>query len=109
MLASRICNIEISLMTNFAPRIAEEKVQQSNIPVTVVHLHVLTQQGLLSGLVGVVFPDEVAVLFSLEHGDQVDSGPHLFSGELAERKGVLVSKDSLVCGDIFAGRANGTG
>lgn len=48
-----------------------------------VDLGVVAQQLLLALLVGQVSSHLVAVLFGLEEGNEVDAGPHLFTGELA--------------------------
>lgn len=56
---------------------------RTDISVRVVHLEVISNQLLLSGLVSQVASDQVAVFFGLQDGDQVDAGPHLFAGKFA--------------------------
>lgn len=55
-----------------------------------VNLDILSKQLLLARLLSQVPPDLVAVLFSLEEGDQVDAGPHLLAGEFT--RNLLVSR-----------------
>lgn len=54
-----------------------------NIPVAVVDLCLCAEQFSLTGLVGKVTTDLVTVLLCLQHGDKVDTGPHLFASEFA--------------------------
>lgn len=54
-----------------------------NIPVAVVDLCLCAEQLSLTGLVGKVTTDLVTVLLCLQHGDKVDTRPHLFASEFA--------------------------
>lgn len=57
---------------------------RTNVSVRVVNLDSLVAQQLLLALdVGQVAADEIAVLFGLEGGDEVDAGPHFFAGEFS--------------------------
>lgn len=52
-----------------------------DMPVTVVNLGLGTKQLLLPGLVCQHTSDLIAVLLSLQKGDEMDAGPHLLAGE----------------------------
>jgi hypothetical protein len=54
----------------------------------VVNLCLCTEQLLLASLVGKVTTDLITVFFCLQHGDQVDTRPHLFASEFAVRESV---------------------
>ena len=56
-----------------------------NTPVAVVDLGLCAEQLLLASLVGQVTTDLVAVFLGLQHGDQVNTGPHLLTCELAAK------------------------
>lgn len=55
-------------------------------PIIVVNLGILANQLLLALLVGPVSSDLVAVFFGLQEGDQVDTSPHLLTGQFAVLK-----------------------
>lgn len=61
-----------------------------------VDLCLTTEQFPLAGLVGEVAAHLVAVFFCLQHGDQVDAGPHLFAGEFAVVEPSNVSRELFV-------------
>jgi hypothetical protein len=61
-----------------------------NIPVGVVDLGIGAEKLLLARLVGVVPTDLVAVFLSLEERSEVQTGPHLLTGELTTVKHVSV-------------------
>lgn len=71
---------------------------KKHIPITVVDLGLCTQQFSFAGLVSEVTTDLVAVFFCLQHGNQVDAGPHLFAGEFAaQRKKSVLAMVILSC------------
>ena len=59
----------------------------SNVPIAMVDLGIVAQELLLTLLVGPVSTDLVAVLLSLQEGDEVDASPHLLTGKLTAKEG----------------------
>ena len=57
-----------------------------DVPVVVVDLCLCAHQLLLARLLGPVSADQIAVLLGLEHGNEVDTRPHLLARKLAERE-----------------------
>ena len=58
-----------------------------NVPILVVNLHVVANQGLLPRLVRPVSPHLITVLLGLQQGNEVDASPHLLTRELTIEPG----------------------
>jgi len=90
MWGARICPTISITCTRLIPELR-------SIPVVVVDLCLRAHQLLLARLLGPVSADQIAVLLGLEHGNEVDTRPHLLARKLAEREVVRQYSWFLYC------------